>query len=472
MKPGERPKKNFGSRFVVLGLGVSGFFACKALFQKGFCNVIAYDDQELEKSKPGIYRELRSLGCRVVCGREGIAELLGELSAGDTVIVSPGVPLNHPGVLEAGKRGLEVIGELEWAWRNLEPRVPVVAVTGTNGKTTTTELIGSVCREYFGADRVFVGGNIGEPLSSFICKPEASVDVIVLEVSSFQLDTAKSFSPRVAVVLNISEDHLDRYDSFDSYARSKMSVAWKAVSSGGRAVLNGDDPVIVRYAPDRGCLFWTGRSRKGDAVISASALRLFPGTSEEWIFDFSRARVLGRHNHENFAAAALCCFLLGIPTGCIERVFTEFRPGSHRLEWVGSWKGIDFYDDSKATNVDATVKALEAFDRPLWLLVGGRDKGGSYDKLVQAAKLKCRGVLCFGEARDRIYGFFENCGFEVTKVEDLEEAFLVSLRKARPGDIVLLSPACSSFDRYRNYAERGDHFKALVKNLIEGKPGS
>lgn len=463
------PSKNRNGKFVVVGLGVSGLAVCRALARKGIKNVIAYDDENIEHRNPDLCEELRSLNYRVVWGREGASEVLGGLSPGDTIVVSPGVPLDNPVVWEAAKKGAEIIGELEWAWRNLSKPVSVVAVTGTNGKTTTTELIGRVCREYFGDDRVFVGGNIGEPLSAYISRSEGPVEVIVLEVSSFQLDTAETFSPQIAVVLNITEDHLDRYDSFDSYARSKMKMAWKATESGGTAVLNGDDPVITANAPEKGSLFWTSRDRKADAVIKGPFLCLFPDSDRQWVFDFSKTRILGRHNYENFAAAALSCSVLGIPFDHIERVFLDFRPGKHRLEWVGSWNGIDFYDDSKATNVDAVVKALESFERPLWLLLGGRDKGGSYEELVKAARLRCCGVVAFGEARDRICDFFRSSGIEVGRVENLEEAFSFALKRAKPGDIILLSPACSSFDQYRNYAERGDHFKSLVRDLMKGK---
>lgn len=460
-------------RVMVVGMGISGLSACRALARLGVKNIIAYDDKNSSELGKSIVGELESLGCKVILGNEAISKAVDCVLPGDLVILSPGVPLNAPIIVKARNKGAEIIGELEWAWGNIVSNAICVAITGTNGKTTTTEVIGEVCREHFGSDAVFVGGNIGTPLSAIISNDNSKLKVIVLEVSSFQLDTAKTFAPNIAVILNITEDHLDRYSSFDEYANSKMGLVWRAVESGGRGVLNGDDPVVCNLAPDKGCVYWIRMEKKlAEATISNGILNISLPHISPWTFDLSRLSLQGVHNYENIAAVALVAGLLKISWTDVENVLLRYRPGRHRLEWVGEWNGVDFYDDSKATNVDAVVRALESFNRPVWLLVGGRDKYGSYASLVDMAVKRCQGVVAFGEARNRICRAFRERGYAILEADDLEKAFFIALRSVRPGDIVLLSPACSSFDHYRNYAERGEHFQRLVRNLHLTEHGS
>ena len=456
-------------KVLVVGLGISGIAICEALLKEPQTEVTATDSkplQHLELSDKA-FKRLSEAGCRFVLGSNDV----GNVDELDEIIVSPGVPLDIPLLNEARKRGVPIVGELEWAWRRIN--MPVIAVTGTNGKTTTTELIGAVMKLW--GKRAFVGGNIGVPLTQAVMTHDLW-DIAVLEVSSFQLDTADSFAPDIFVVLNITEDHLDRYPSFEAYAMSKMSPILRQ-RKGQWAILNGDDETIVRIAREfisRGemeedrLLFWSRHNPAAHGFINGDFLSLRIGSNHGTGITLANDRLKGNHNRENMAAAALACLVFGVPPLIIEEAFKNFSPGHHRIEWVDRVNGVDFYDDSKATNVDAVVRALECFEgRKVWLLLGGRDKGGSYERLLKEARERCRGICLFGEARHRILEAIRNSeldsSIEILKGEDLEEAFAAAAKRAKPGEVVLLSPACSSFDQYRSYAERGDHFKQLVK---------
>jgi len=456
-------------KVLVVGLGISGIAICEALLKEPQIEVTATDSkplQHLELSDKA-FKRLSEAGCRFVLGSNDV----GNVDEFDEIIVSPGVPLDIPLLNEARKRGVPIVGELEWAWRRIN--MPVIAVTGTNGKTTTTELIGAVMKLW--GKRAFVGGNIGVPLTQAVITHDLW-DIAVLEVSSFQLDTADSFAPDIFVVLNITEDHLDRYPSFEAYAMSKMSPILRQ-RKGQWAIINGDDETIVRIAREfisRGevdedrLLFWSRHNPAAHGFINGDFLSLRIGSNHGTGITLANDRLKGNHNRENMAAAALACLVFGVPSSVIEEAFKNFSPGHHRIEWVDRVNGVDFYDDSKATNVDAVVRALECFEgRKVWLLLGGRDKGGSYERLLKEARERCRGICLFGEARHRILEAIRNSeldsSIEILKGEDLEEAFAAAAKRAKPGEVVLLSPACSSFDQYRSYAERGDHFKQLVK---------
>jgi UDP-N-acetylmuramoylalanine--D-glutamate ligase len=351
---------------------------------------------------------------------------------------------------------------MEWSWRQVD--LPVIAVTGTNGKTTTTALIGEMLR--LAGRHPFVGGNIGTPLSQWILAGSRA-DIAVLEVSSFQLDTASTFRPGTGILLNVTEDHLDRYKSFEAYAASKLSL-FRRQDGRDFAVINGDDSICRKHAgeiPGR-ILFFSGSDTASNAYVSERRIRVsVPGKGR---FDISleNTPLQGAHNRENIMAAALAALSVGVGAGAIQAAVDGFGGFAHRVEWVRNWEGIDFYDDSKGTNVGAVVKALEGFDRPVLLLLGGRDKLGSYEPLIAPLSAKGKGVFAFGEAGPRIYGALSG-KLPVTLSPDLGSAFRAALSLAAPGDVVLLSPGCSSFDQYDGYAQRGDHFKGLVAELAE-----
>jgi UDP-N-acetylmuramoylalanine--D-glutamate ligase len=338
----------------------------------------------------------------------------------------------------------------------------VIGITGTTGKTTTTALIGEMVRQ--GGRHPFVGGNIGTPLSQWILSGERA-DVLVLELSSFQLDTASTFRPDAGVLLNVTEDHLDRYESFKAYADSKLSL-FRRQRSADFAIINGGDPVCrSRIGEIPGTvLSFGGFDPAANARIIGGAIRVVVPGKAEFEIGLEKTRLPGTHNRENIMAACLAAAWMEIPAGAIQEAVDGFSGLAHRLEHVRNWKGIEFYDDSKATNVGAALRALEAFDRPVLLLLGGRDKLGAYQPLVAPLTARAKRVFAFGEAGPKIYGQLRG---EVAAglYPDLRSAFRDAISRASPGDVVLLSPACASFDQYESYAHRGDHFKELVAEL-------
>ena len=444
-------------KVLVVGLGVSGRAVCELLLEQGH-QVIGADLRNRAEFS-GELDTLEAKGCRFHLGPHD----LNDFVTAEQIILSPGVPPELGPIQEAARRGIDIVGELDWAWRQVH--VPVVAVTGTNGKTTTTSLIGEFFKEAGRA--VFVGGNIGTPLSSWVLAGERA-DLLVLEVSSFQLDTATKFRPQVGVLLNITEDHLDRYPDFAAYAVSKLSL-FARQSGADVAIINGDDPICRQgrsSIPGQVVWFSLKDATAHARVENQQALIHFPG-AVPFRLSLERTPLQGVHNQQNILAAALAGAALNISPQAMQNVIDRYRGLAHRMEWVGSWRGIEFYDDSKATNVGAVLKALENFDHSVWLLLGGRDKLGSYQPLAVALRVKGKGALVFGEAAPRIVQ--ELAGSVETRCfEDLEQAFATAVELAVPGDVVLLSPACSSFDQYQSYAQRGDHFKKLLRKLQLG----
>jgi UDP-N-acetylmuramoylalanine--D-glutamate ligase len=441
-------------RVLVVGMGVSGRSVCELLLRRGV-EVIATDLQPRARFG-NVLDHLAEMGCLLRLGSHSTDDFLGV----DQIVVSPGVPLDLEPLKRASEKGVEIVGELDWAWRQVD--VPVVAVTGTNGKTTTTSLIGEMLRS--AGKSVFVGGNIGTPLSRWILDGEKA-DCLVLEVSSFQLDTASKFCPEVGVLLNVTADHLDRYENFDAYADSKFSI-FSRQNGTHLAVVNGDDPVCRdRLSAIKSRVFcYSRRDKSADATIrDGQAVVSVPG-GETLRVGLERCPLKGAHNEENILAAVSAAARVGASGGAIQAVIDRWAGLPHRVEYVGDWKGIAFYDDSKGTNVGAVVKALEGFDRPVLLLAGGRDKLGSYAPLLEAATGRAKAVFAFGEAGPRMFQELKD-QLPALLLPDLESAFNEALKQAVEGDVVLLSPACSSFDQYESYAARGDHFKRLVTKL-------
>jgi UDP-N-acetylmuramoylalanine--D-glutamate ligase len=444
------------NKVMVVGMGISGRSVCELLVQQGR-QIIATDIRTREEFG-GALDDLEAKGCILKLGTHSVEDFL----SADQIIVSPGVPLDLEPLEKAGKKGIEIIGELEWAWRQVN--IPVVAVTGTNGKTTTTSLIGEMLKA--SGKKVFVGGNIGTPLSKWLIEAEEA-EVLVLEVSSFQLDTASKFSPEVGVLLNITEDHLDRYDSFAAYTRSKFSLFSRQQAS-DVAILNADDAACLQSgvgARSR-LLHFSRNDHQAQAAVRGREITV----NIPWLAPFSvsldQTHLQGVHNEENLLAAMLASTVLGAAPSAMQDVIRHARGLPHRMEWVRTWRGIDFYDDSKGTNVGAVIKAVENFHRPVLLLLGGRDKLGSYRPLGEALQTHGKGAFVFGEAASRLHQ--ELRGWLPTQsFPDLEAGFEEVLKQAVSGDAVLLSPACSSFDQYTSYAQRGDHFKRLVNELSD-----
>ncbi len=447
------------AHFLVVGLGISGLAVTRFLTSRGA--TAAVTDRRRAGEIGDRVREVREMGATTALGGHDPPLLDGV----DGIILSPGVPHTLPFLEAARKKGIEVIGEIELAARFIQ--TPMVAVTGTNGKTTTTEWIGEMLRR--SGRRVFVGGNIGAPLIGFVDREETA-DTAVVELSSFQLDTIQRFRPDVGVLLNISPDHLDRYADMAAYARSKVRI-FENQRSGDVAVLNGADswsgslsgwiPATVTRR--------TFRSDGGaaDAEVRDGAPPLPPRLmvrgmdGDEATFDLSGVKPAGRHNRENLAAAALAALHSGATPDGVQAAIDRFQGPGHRLAHVATIDGVRFYNDSKATNVDAVARALTAFDAPILLIMGGRTKGGGFKALAGPVRERVKGLFLLGEAAGALKADLGDL-VPTRKTATMDEAVREAFRAARPGDVVLLSPACASFDQYASYAERGEDFCRCV----------
>jgi UDP-N-acetylmuramoylalanine--D-glutamate ligase len=392
-------------------------------------------------------------------GTEDVSLLAGI----DLVVPSPGVPQTTPLLKAAVQRRIPVWSEIELAFRALS--CPIVAVTGTNGKSTTTSLLGEFFREQ--GKRVFVGGNLGTPLLEAAA---GSYDVAVAEVSSFQLEWVEQFHPRIGLWLNLTEDHLDRHGTLAAYGATKRALFLRQ-TPGEWAVVNRDDPHVWRFAqglPGRVFSFgWSALShgmRHGAWVQTQKKLLVVRSEESERQFALDRLRLHGRHNWENVMAAVSAATLWGIPQDVIEPVLANFRGLPHRLEWVATKNGVAYFDDSKGTNVGAVVQSLAGFTGPVILLAGGVDKGGDYGPLRAPVQAKVKKLILFGTARETIKAALRGAT-ETVVVETLAEAVQVAEEVACRGDTVLLSPACASFDQFRNYAHRGEVFRTCVERL-------
>jgi UDP-N-acetylmuramoylalanine--D-glutamate ligase len=448
---------------LVVGLGKTGVATAIFLKDRG-ANVTVTDNASRENLAPQA-EVMEANGVRMELG----GHVDETFTAADLIVLSPGVSHTADPVQAARRRGIPIIGEVELATGFIDE--PIIAVTGTNGKTTTTELIGEMLKR--SGFNVFVGGNIGNPLINYAGASEKA-DIVVAEISSFQLDTADTFKPRVGVLLNITEDHLDRYDGFNEYARSKARI-FKNQDNNDTAVFNGSDPLIVSlckdvkshkqpfyHAADHHDLPFKG------ALINSGKIIIHPEHGAEQIVDLSGTRLAGRHNVENISAACLAAVAVGAGIEGIGMALKAFKGLAHRIEYVTSVKGIRFFNDSKATNVDAVVRALESFEQPVILIMGGRNKGNDFKLMADAVRRHAKTIVVLGEAKEEIASLLKECA-PIIMVDTMRDAVSRAYQKAAPNDIVLLSPACASFDMYESYAQRGDDFCHAVNRLKEDR---
>ena len=433
-----------GRTVIVVGLGKSGCSAVRLLQRLG-AEVIATDAHR----ESDLSSEAQKLTCRKVVGGHDQVDF----TAADLVVVSPGVP-SFSGLEEAVGAGVEVIGETELASRYLD--VPICAVGGTNGKSSVTVLLGHILEA--AGKKIFVGGNLGEPACE---APGQGTELVVLEVSSFQMERLKTFRPKVAVLLNITEDHLDRYASFDEYARAKGNC-FERQGPEDFAVCPANDEITLAQV-HRGNAQIITYGAGGDYFLNGLVVVERKKTAVR--FDLAGCDLHGRHNHENAAAAIAMARALNIAPEDVMEGLRRFRALPHRMALAGRHGKVTFYDDSKATNVGAAVTALRGLTEEKGVLIaGGRDKMGSYDALVAAIEDKARGVVVLGEAADRLRSAIGGrVPIEVART--IQGAVVRAFRMARPGDAVLLSPACSSLDMFKNYSERGERFTEAVQSL-------
>ena len=462
-----------GSRILVVGLGKTGRAAVRFFLQQG-ARVSASESSPKKTLKPEVIALLEENKIAYETGKHSTAYF----TAADLIFVSPGIPLTIEPLAVARSNNIPIIGELTVASQFL--KTPVVAVTGTNGKTTVTTLLANIFQS--GACKIFMGGNIGTPLFEYLCEPQ-DADIVVAELSSFQLDTgggSKGLPFRVAILLNISPDHMERYSSFAAYAESKFSV-FAAQSPDDYAVLNGDDVEIMNrrnlwpacrkffFGEKLGDL--AGASIQGERIhLKNSSGATLPNNMHGEVFDLSATSLKNKPNLQNAAAAILAARLMGLQQQEIEKGLASFVPLEHRMTFVAEIGGVSYINDSKATNVGAVYSALEAMQQPVILIAGGRDKGGDYSILSEPVRRKVKHMLLIGEAKDTMARAFK-AFTEIEICETLQEAVLKAASLAMPGDAVLLSPACASFDMFSSYTERGDVFTNSVQKL-RNKPGA
>src|ERR1051326_7010996 len=443
-----------GKRVLVVGLGKSG--VASALFLKKHGAKVSVSDT---KSGDELRNEIPVLldnGITVETGGHGDRTFRGQ----DLIVVSPGVPVDAPPLVQARSLGESVIGEIELAAQFLPG--PIVAITGSNGKTTTTTLAGEIITT--SGFPTLVGGNIGTPAISLAERAKAGT-VIVLEVSSFQLETIQTFRPKVAVVLNVTPDHLDRHRTFEIYTDAKARI-FENQQGSDFAVLNADDPTCVAMgARTRAQVFWFSRLKEVQqgAWVRDGNIVLRDAAGQREILQVSEIPLKGAHNLENVLAAVCAGALMGCAPDKIRQAIRDFKAVEHRLEFVASIRGVDYYNDSKATNVDATIKALESFPSNIHLILGGKDKGSDYTVLNDLLRQRVKRVYTIGAAAEKIHSQIR--GPEVVHAETLENATRQAAASAKPGDIVLLAPACASFDQFRSYEHRGQVFADVVRTL-------
>ena len=441
-------------RVLVVGLGKSG--VASALFLKNHGARVTVSDT---KSGDELHNEIPILldhGITVETGGHGERTFRGQ----DLIVVSPGVPVDAPPLVQARALGESVIGEIELAAQFLPG--PILAITGSNGKTTTTTLTGEIMTA--AGFPALVGGNIGTPAISLTdrAKPDT---VVVLEVSSFQLETIHTFRPKVAVVLNVTPDHLDRHRTFEAYVDAKARI-FENQQGTDFAVLNADDPTCATMpARTKAPVFWFSRQKEVQhgAWVRDGNIVFRDSSGQREILQVSEIPLKGAHNLENVLAAVCAGALMGCAPEKIRRAVRDFKAVEHRLEFVATIRGVDYYNDSKATNVDATIKALESFPANIHLILGGKDKGSDYTVLNDLLRQRVKRVYTVGAAAAKIESQIK--GAEVVHAETLENAIRKANAVAQSGDVVLLAPACASFDQFKSYEHRGKVFKEIVRGL-------
>ncbi len=443
-----------GKRVLVVGLGKSGIASALFLADRGAR--VAVSDT---KSEAELHHEIPQLldhGIVVEAGYHNERTFKEQ----ELIVISPGVPADVPQLLQARQAGIPVIGEIELASRYLKGQI--VAITGSNGKTTTTALIGEIIAA--GGSPTLVGGNIGTPAISFVGSATRET-WIVLEVSSFQLETIETFRPKIAVVLNVTPDHLDRHHTFQNYAAAKARIFENQIP-GDFAVLNADDATCAGMADKtKAAMYWFSR-RKGverGAFVREGAIIWRDAGREQSIMPIAEMSLKGAHNLENALAGVCAGMLAGVDQADIRRAVASFHAVEHRLEYVATVRGVQYYNDSKATNVDATIKALESFPAGIHLILGGKDKGSDYSVLNPLLEKRVKGVYTIGSAASKIE--LQVIGTPVISAGTIDNAVRRASESAVPGDIVLLAPACASFDQFVSYEHRGRVFKDLVKQM-------
>lgn len=443
---------------LVYGSGISGVSAA-SLLESVQAHVILYDENDKLTKEQVRERLGADSKAKIVLGvlSENVIGML------DLVVLSPGVPTDLPIVEEFAKRGIPVWGEIELAYRLSKGRI--VAITGTNGKTTTTTLVGRIMKNYY--DSVFVVGNIGSPYTDAALETTDET-VTVAEISSFQLETVHEFHPQVSAILNITPDHLNRHHTMECYIETKERIAENQTKD-EICVLNYDDEETRSFGekcPAQAFYFSRKHTLKKGVYLNGDLFIYADGERETPVCKTTELKVLGSHNHENVMAAIAMAVSMDVPMEIIRKTLLEFTAVEHRIEFVAEKNGVDYYNDSKGTNPDAAIKGIQAMNRKTVLIGGGYDKGSEYDEWIESFDGKVTYLVLIGATREKIADCARRHGFRnIIFAETLEEAVNVCAVKANPGEAVLLSPACASWGMFESYEQRGQIFKDLVNNL-------
>lgn len=447
-----------GKKVLVVGSGISGVAATELLKKKGI-EVILFDgNRDLDistlKKKSPVFAD--------------VDIILGELSDADLekvdlAVLSPGVPTDIPMVEAMKQKNIPIWGEIELAY--YFAKGSVVAITGTNGKTTTTALTGEIMANYF--KDVKVVGNIGIPYTS-VAADTTEETVTVAEISSFQLETTHEFHPKVSAILNITPDHLNRHHTMECYIKTKESITGNQKRD-EVCVLNYEDEVLRRFGSDLNCralFFSSARKLEQGLYLEGESIYYADGAETEKVIDVNELNILGTHNYENVMAAVGMALTMGVPMETIRETLKVFQAVEHRIEYVTEKNGVRFYNDSKGTNPDAAIKGIKAMNRPTYLIGGGYDKQSEYDEWIESFDGKVKKLVLIGQTREKIAECAKQHGFsDVVLCDSLEEAIDVCYQNAVSGDAVLLSPACASWGMFKNYEERGRVFKEYVRGL-------
>jgi len=447
-----------GKKVLVVGLARTGVALSRFLVPAGARVTVT------DLAPPAELAEMRALIQDLPVEEElGVPEPARVLDY-DLILPSPGVPPELPWLEKARRHGLPVWGELELASHFLTR--PVIAVSGTNGKTTTTTLVGQFLQA--SGIKALVGGNIGTPLVSLLDR-QHEADYLVIEISSFQLDTAPHFHPQSAALLNITPDHLDRYPNYAAYVASKANL-FRGMNAQERKVLNYDDPLVRPLGQGRGHVsyFSVSQPLTEGAWLADGVIKVRLTQEEEAQFPLVQIRLKGAHNLENIMAALLLSLEAGASPQACREVLAAFAGLPHRLEWVATFGGVDYYDDSKGTNVGAVARSLASFDRPIVLIAGGRDKDSDFSVLNDLIRQRVKALVLLGETREHLTRVWDGLA-PVHRAADMPDAVQRAAALARPGEVVLLSPACASFDMFKDYAHRGETFQKAIKEVGNGR---
>lgn len=447
-----------GKKVLVTGLGISGIAAIKALDILGAD--IAVTDMKKEEELGEALKEIENIEVEKILGSNDV-----DLDSIDMILKSPGMPPNLNIFKEAREKGIEILTDIELAYRISDARF--VCITGTNGKTTSTMLTGEVFSRAY--EKVYVTGNVGVGILSKAKELLDDESIFIIEASSFQLEDTKEFSPAVSLITNITPDHLDWHGSYENYIAAKAKI-FRNQTENEFTVFNHEDKVLRELSSEvkSELLYFSDTEKVKGVYVSDGKIIWNTGDSEETVMKTEEINIPGRHNLQNIIGVIAVSKAFGIDSETIREAVMNFSGVEHRLEFVEEIDGVKYYNDSKGTNVDSTIKAIEGLEKPINLIAGGKDKGGEFDELIEAFDGKIEEMILLGETAQKIEDTARKHGFtNIVRVKDMKEAVKEASEKAKPGYTVLLSPACASWDMYKSYEVRGEDFKNNVKSLKE-----